>query len=72
MRKAKVERNTKETQISSTINLDGVGKSNIDTGIGYSTFLNGTGKYKDYIGLKCPYAVKFFEDRTFFKKKCKL
>jgi hypothetical protein len=44
----------------------------IDTGIGYSTFLNGTGKYKDYIGLKCPYAVKFFEDRTFFKKKCKL
>ena len=44
----------------------------IDTGIGYSTFLNGTGKYKDNIGLKCPYAVKFFEDRTFFKKKCKL
>ena len=44
----------------------------IDTGIGYSTFLNGTEKYKDNIGLKCPYAVKFFEDRTFFKKKCKL
>ena len=44
----------------------------IDTGIGYSTFLNGTGKYKNNIGLKCPYAVKFFEDRTFFKKKCKL
>ena len=35
MRKAKVERNTKETQISSTINLDGVGKSNINTGIGF-------------------------------------
>ena len=44
----------------------------IDTGIGYSTFLNATGKYKENIGLKCPYAVKFFEDRTFFKKKCKL
>ena len=44
----------------------------IDTGIGYSTILNRTGKYKDNIGLKYPCVVKFFEDKTFFKKKCKL
>ncbi len=35
MRKAFVERNTKETKISCSINLDGNGKSNISTGIGF-------------------------------------
>jgi len=35
MRKNFVERNTKETQISCSINLDGNGKNNISTGIGF-------------------------------------
>ena len=35
MRKAKVQRNTKETKISATINLDGTGRSKIETGIGF-------------------------------------
>tara|TARA_A100001011_G_scaffold99627_1_gene105017 strand:- start:12247 stop:12834 length:588 start_codon:yes stop_codon:yes gene_type:complete len=35
MRKGKVERNTKETKIFCTINLDGSGKANISTGIGF-------------------------------------
>ena len=35
MRRAIVERNTKETQISSKVNLDGTGTSNIETGIGF-------------------------------------
>ena len=35
MRKAKVQRNTKETKISSLVNLDGTGKAKIDTGIGF-------------------------------------
>ena len=35
MRKGKVERNTKETKISCSINLDGTGKANISTGIGF-------------------------------------
>lgn len=32
---ASIERNTKETQIKVTLNLDGTGKSNINTGIGF-------------------------------------
>ena len=35
MRKAEVKRNTKETQISVKLNLDGKGKASISTGIGF-------------------------------------
>ena len=42
----------------------------MDVGIGESKYINGTGKYKELIGISCPYAVKFYKDRTFFKKKC--
>lgn len=35
IRKAMVNRQTKETQIELTLNLDGTGKANIDTGIGF-------------------------------------
>ena len=35
MRKGVVNRNTKETEISCAINLEGLGKSNISTGIGF-------------------------------------
>ena len=35
MRKAKIERNTNETQISLELNLDGTGVSSIQTGIGF-------------------------------------
>ncbi len=34
-RKAKIKRKTKETNISVTVNLDGKGKYNIETGIGF-------------------------------------
>lgn len=35
MRTASIERNTAETQIRLTLNLDGSGKSNIDSGVGF-------------------------------------
>lgn len=35
MRKATVDRNTKETQISATVDLDGTGAYDVETGIGF-------------------------------------
>ena len=35
MRTAEIERNTRETQIKLSLNLDGTGKGEIDTGIGF-------------------------------------
>ena len=35
MRKSKVKRKTKETEIVCSINLDGVGNTNVNTGIGF-------------------------------------
>ena len=35
MRTATIERNTRETQISLTLDLDGCGKADVDTGIGF-------------------------------------
>ena len=35
MRQATIERNTKETQIFLTLNVDGSGKAEIDTGVGF-------------------------------------
>ena len=35
MRKSSIKRNTKETQISCSVNLDGVGNAVISTGIGF-------------------------------------
>ncbi len=35
MRQASIERNTNETQITTTINLDGSGKYDVETGVGF-------------------------------------
>ena len=34
MREASIERNTKETQIKLSLNLDGTGHSSLETGVG--------------------------------------
>ena len=41
-RTATIDRSTKETQIKATINLDGTGAYDIETGVG---FLDHTGKF---------------------------
>ena len=35
-------------------------------GVGVATYLNGTGKYKKFKGLKCNYAVRYMDDSTNF------
>ncbi len=46
--------------------------SEMDAGVGFAKYIYGENKYNSYIGLKCPYAVKYFEDRMFYKQKCKI
>ena len=43
-----------------------------DAGIGRSKFIFGSGKYKQFIGTQCIYAVKILDDSAFSKHKCKL
>ncbi len=40
--------------------------------VGQNIYLNGSGKYKKYIGYKCTYAVKYYDDKyNFLVQKCK-
>ena len=41
-----------------------------DAGVGTITFLDATEKYKFLVGLSCPYAIRYFEDRSYIKVKC--
>ena len=46
-------------------------KSDKGGGIGQMEILNGTGKYKKFIGLVCPYGVNYKENYAWLKAKCK-
>ena len=39
-------------------------------GIGEMTILNATGKYKNLIGLSCPYGITYKDDYAWFRAKC--
>ena len=47
-------------------------KSDKGGGIGRMTIINGTGKYKDFIGLECPYGVNYKKKYAWFRAKCKI
>ena len=52
MRKSTIERNTKETKISCSINLDGTGKYEISSGIGFLDHMLEIFSYHSLIDLK--------------------
>ena len=52
-RKAAIVRNTKETQIKITINLDGSGKANVNTGIGFFDHMLNSFARHGFFDLEC-------------------
>ena len=45
--------------------------SDYDGGIGKSEYIYGTGKFKRLIGRKCNLAVKYIEEFSFYRHRCK-
>ena len=41
-------------------------------GIGTNTYIDAEGKYKDYIGLECIYAISYIKDSFHAKNKCEI
>ena len=48
------------------------GNQDAEAGVGKSIIFDATGKYKKYIGSKCPYAIRYLDNKNFSKHKCKL
>ena len=46
--------------------------SSFKAGVGESTIIDATGKFKRLVGTKCLYAVTKYKSSSFVKEKCKL
>ena len=45
--------------------------SDVGAGVGKTTYIDGTGKYKKLINRKCKYAINYFQAGFFYKQICK-
>ena len=48
------------------------GNQEADAGVGKCVIFDATGKYIQFIGVECPYAIKYLDNKNFSKSKCKL
>ena len=44
--------------------------SEIGAGVGTSTYIDATGKYKKLLNKKCKYAINYFQTGFFYKQVC--
>ena len=43
----------------------------LDAGVGVFTYLDGTGKFERLIGKKCNLAIRYINEFTFYRHRCK-
>ena len=48
------------------------GNQEADAGVGKGVIFDATGKYIEFIGVECPYAIKYLDNKNFSIHKCKL
>ena len=48
------------------------GNQEADAGVGKGVIFDATGKYRQFIGLECAYAIKYLDNKNFSIHKCKL
>ena len=41
-------------------------------GVGKALFIDGTGKYKNLLGIKCKFVARYYDKVNFHKHKCNI